>query len=272
MLKTSLKCARFLAAKRISYVNSALWHITVRGCYFCSNLKARTELFHSADTFNPSDSATQGCWHSCSIFAENLGDEVCFKYVSSSVVPGILWGSFSLRISPGCPMVSAAFHPFTISSLLLWKSWACSPVASSHPSCQACPAPSATFWIAKTDWNQTSIDPALYFMRSFYSFIPVSPDSSPNHFTFFFFLFPSVILGPHSAVFTQHRFLHMCVTSSDTLRLHQPMKTAPVPFPPLRQQKFLPERSEELLPLTLNWFSHLVYREELRKVDENRKY
>lgn len=187
MLKTSLKCARFLAAKRISYVNSALWHITVRGCYFCSNLKARTELLHSADTFNPSDSATQGCWHSCSIFAENLGDEVCFKYVSSSVVPGILWGSFSLRISLGCPMVSAAFHPFTISSLLLWKSWACSPVASSHPSCQACPAPSATFWIAKTEWNQSSIDPALYFMRSFYSFIPVSPDSSPNHFTFFFY-------------------------------------------------------------------------------------
>lgn len=86
--------------------------------------------------------------------------------------------------------------------------------------------------------------------------------TQPLHF---FFLFPSVILGPHSAVFTQHRFLHMCVTSSDTLRSHQPMKTAPVPFPPLRQQKFLPERSEELLPLTLNWFSHLVYREELRK-------
>lgn len=31
--------------------------------------------------------------------------------------------------------------------------------------------------------------------------------TQPLHF---FFLFPSVILSPHSAVFTQHRFLHVC--------------------------------------------------------------
>lgn len=51
----------------------------------------------------------------------------------------------------------------------------------------------------------------------------------------------------------------MCVTSSGTLRSCQPMKTAPVPFPTLRQQKLLPEISEELPLLDFKLVLHIFF-------------
>lgn len=154
----------FLCQGLILHSGTSLWVADVSA--------AASELWqsdsHCAETSGPSDSATEGYWCFCSVFAEKLGDQVLFQYVSSSAVPDIpspsdllikevlpCWGSFSLSISLGWPLVSAAFHHFTISShciLLLWKSWECSPTASSHPSCQACSGLSAILlWRAKIE-------------------------------------------------------------------------------------------------------------------------
>lgn len=169
-------------------------------------------ISHSAETSGPSDSATESYWCSCSVFTEKLGDQVLFQYVSSSAVPDIpspsdllikevlsCWGSFSLSISLGWPLVSAAFHHFTISShcsLLLWKSWECSPVASSHPSCQACSGlPAVLLWRAKIEWNQSSVGTnwpcftlheVLLFLHTYFSLMTLHPTTSVLFFSILF--------------------------------------------------------------------------------------
>lgn len=138
------------------------------------------------------------------------------------------------------PPISAVFQHFTIgshSSLIPWKSWECSPVASSHPSCQACSGLSAILlWAAKLEWNQSSrgtncscfiFHDVLLFLHTHVSLVTPHPTAS-----LLFFPIPFCNCSTHSALLPQHKFFtHICVTSSDSLRYCWPMKTAPVPFP-----------------------------------------
>lgn len=93
-------------------------------------------------------------------------------------------------------------------------------------------------------------------MRSFYSFMHMS----------LFWLFTSFFTIPFwnysvPLCFSSSTqiFTHVCVTSSHSLRSYQPRKTAPVPFPTLRQQKLLPEISEELPPLDFKRVLHILF-------------
>lgn len=74
---------RFLAAKRIYCVSDSF--CTPR--WWVADVSAAApELWqrdsHRAGTLGAGDSATEGYCCSCSIFSENLGDQVHFKYVS----------------------------------------------------------------------------------------------------------------------------------------------------------------------------------------------
>lgn len=173
---------------------------------------------------------------------------------------------------------------FTISPLAVFffgmQSWECSPVASSHPSCQACSDLSAILpWMdskksSRTKALQEQICPALYFMKSLYSlYVSLLTPHPTSVLLFFFFPLPFCIVVPHRALLPQCRFLHTHVSLHLILSGHTNLwKHLLFPFQLPGSRRFCQRDLKHFPPWLEIGFAHLVFSEELAQADENKKH
>lgn len=122
------------------------------------------------------------------------------------------WYQQFFTISPLATIAASFLQPGSAGNAALWLLLICpaKPAQVSQPSFFGQQKSSGT------KAPQEQIYPALYFIRSFYSFISTSLFwllTQPLQFFFiFFFSFLFCVVVPSSSLHPQHRFLHTCVS------------------------------------------------------------